>query len=146
MHSSSQAALLLLGIVIKGSRRGVRRATPPLLAAELAGYLIAISVWGYLVTHAAGFLTRLPTFMRVACSIYIANLAVLMWRTAVSLPTSARKTVGMRTLFVTTLLNPKAMLFASAIFPASAFGNPVVDDVDLRRRADSDRLSVNRLL
>ncbi|MDR5769713.1 LysE family transporter [Caballeronia sp. LZ028] len=145
MHSSSQAALLLLGIVIKGSRRGVRRATP-LMAAELAGYLIATSVWGYLVTHAAGFLTWLPTFMRVACSIYIAYLAVLMWRTAVSLPTSARKTVGMRTLFVTTLLNPKAMLFTSAIFPASAFGNPVVDDVDLRRRADSDRLSVDRLL
>ncbi|SAK82294.1 LysE family protein [Caballeronia glebae] len=139
MHSNSQATLLLLGIVIilitpgptntllatAGLRRGIRRATP-LMAAELAGYFIAISVWGYLVTHAAGFLTWLPTFMRIVCSVYIAYLAVAMWRTAVSLPTSAQRAVGMRALFVTTLLNPKAMLFASAIFPASAFGDSIV--------------------
>ncbi|SAK46666.1 LysE family protein [Caballeronia hypogeia] len=62
--------------------------------------------------------------MRIACSVYIAYLAVTMWRTAVALPSSAQKAVGMRALFVTTLLNPKAMLFASAIFPASAFAVP----------------------
>ncbi|SAK88239.1 LysE family protein [Caballeronia calidae] len=138
MHPPSQSSLLLLGIVIilitpgptntllaaAGLRRGIKRAMP-LMAAELAGYLIAISAWGYLVTHAANFLAWLPTSMRIACSVYIAYLAVAMWRAAVSLPTSAHKTAGVSALFVTTLLNPKAMLFASAIFPPSAFADPI---------------------
>lgn len=137
MLPTSKAAILLTGTLIilitpgptntllaaAGLHRGIRRSMP-LMAAELAGYSISIAAWGYLVTHAASFLAWLPTFMRIACSIYIAYLAVAMWRTAVALPSATHRAVGMRALFVTTLLNPKAMLFASAIFPASAFAGP----------------------
>jgi threonine/homoserine/homoserine lactone efflux protein len=45
-----------------------------------------------------------------------------MWRAAVSLPSSAQQVIGMRTLFVATLLNPKAILFSGTIFPIAAFG------------------------
>ncbi len=133
MLSISEASLLFAGIVVilvtpgptntllaAGLRRGVKRAMP-LMFGEFAGYLIAISVWSYVLSHAANVLAWLPGFMRIACSLYIAYLAVRMWRAAVQLPLVSDTGVGVRTLFVTTLLNPKAMLFAGTIFPAAAF-------------------------
>jgi threonine/homoserine/homoserine lactone efflux protein len=103
-----------------GLRQGVR-GSARLTAAELAGYLMSITLWGYVLAHASHFVTWLPTFVRTASILYIAYLAVRMWREAVALPSSARVAVGMRTLFVATLLNPKALLFAGTIFPAVAF-------------------------
>jgi threonine/homoserine/homoserine lactone efflux protein len=63
----------------------------------------------------------LPSLLRVAAGLYIAYLAVDMWRAAVALPESPQRTSGMRMLFVATLLNPKALLFAGTIFPPIAF-------------------------
>jgi threonine/homoserine/homoserine lactone efflux protein len=134
MLATSTIALFVLGTVLvlimpgptntllaaAGLRQGVRRSIR-LTAAELAGYLVSISLWGYLLAHAAHFVSGLPTLVRAASILYIAWLAVRMWREAIALPESARAAVGMRTLFVATLLNPKALLFAGTIFPAGAF-------------------------
>ena len=134
MFSVSAIALLAVGIVVvlitpgptntllasAGLRQGLRRSLP-LVAAELAGYLVAISVWGRFLSQAAHALPWLPALLRVAAGLYIAWLAVDMWRAAVALPDRAQRASGMRTLFVATLLNPKALLFASTIFPAAAF-------------------------
>jgi len=134
MLSTSSAALFVLGTVVvlimpgptntllaaAGLRQGVRRAAR-LTGAELAGYLVSISVWGHFLTHAANSFTWLPTLVRVASTLYIAYLAVRMWRTAVAAPASMQQSIGLRTLFVATLLNPKAILFAGTIFPAAAF-------------------------
>jgi threonine/homoserine/homoserine lactone efflux protein len=137
MLSISQAWLLMLGIVIilitpgptntllaaAGLRLGIRRAMP-LLICEFAGYLFAIGVWGVVIGHAADVLAWLPAFMRVMCSVYIAYLAVRMWRSAVALRSSSNEeAAGVRGLFVTTLLNPKAMLFAGTLFPSAAFSH-----------------------
>lgn len=136
MLSTSSAALLVLGTAVvlvmpgptntllaaAGLRQGVKRSAR-LTGAELAGYFVSISVWGHFLAQAAHSLTWLPTLVRIASSLYIAALAVRMWRAAVSLPSSAQQTIGMRTLFVATLLNPKAILFAGTIFPAAAFAN-----------------------
>lgn len=137
MLSTSQAWLFLLGISVilitpgptntllaaAGLRIGIRRAMP-LLIGEFAGYLVAIAVWGIVIARAADVLAWLPAFMRVACSVYIAWLAVKMWRSAVELrSSSAEKTVGVRGLFVATLLNPKAMLFAGTLFSPAAFSH-----------------------
>jgi threonine/homoserine/homoserine lactone efflux protein len=134
MLSSSEIALLAVGIIVvlvtpgptntllaaAGLRQGMRRSLP-LIAAELAGYLVSISVWGHFLAQAAHALPWLPSLLRVAAGVYIAYLAVDMWRAAVALPESAQQASGMRTLFVATLLNPKGLLFAGTIFPAVAF-------------------------
>jgi threonine/homoserine/homoserine lactone efflux protein len=134
MLSPSEAALLALGIIVvlitpgptntllaaAGIRQGTRRSLP-LIAAELAGYLVSISAWGRFLAHAAVALPWLPSLLRVASGVYIAYLAIDMWRAAVALPDSAQPANGSRALFVATLLNPKALLFASTIFPAAAF-------------------------
>lgn len=134
MLSATEFALLATGIVVvlvtpgptntllaaAGLRNGPRRALP-LIAAELAGYLVSISVWGRFFAHAAHAWPWLPSLLRVAASLYIAWLALDMWRQAVALPGSTQRASNVRTLFVATLLNPKALLFGGTIFPAVAF-------------------------
>ncbi|WP_429303996.1 LysE family translocator [Paraburkholderia sp. GAS199] len=136
MLSVSAVAMLAIGIVVvlitpgptntllaaAGLRQGVQRSLP-LIAAELAGYLISISVWGRFLAQAAHALPWLPSLLRVASGVYIAYLAVDMWRAAVALPVSTQRASGLRTLFVATLLNPKGLLFAGTIFPAIAFAH-----------------------
>ena len=89
MLSSSAIALLAVGIIVvlitpgptntllaaAGLRQGVRRSLP-LIAAELAGYLLSISVWGHFLARAAHALPWLPSLLRVAAGVYIAYLAV----------------------------------------------------------------------
>ncbi len=134
MLPAPAAALLALGIIVvlitpgptntllaaAGLRQGARRSMP-LIGAELAGYLVSISAWGRFLAQAAHTLPWLPTALRIASGLYIAYLAVDMWRAAVALPGSAQRTSGPRALFVATLLNPKALLFAGTIFPSAAF-------------------------
>ncbi|CAE6737686.1 LysE family translocator [Paraburkholderia domus] len=136
MLSSSAIALLAVGIIVvlitpgptntllaaAGLRQGVRRSLP-LIATELAGHLLSISVWGHFLAQAAHALPWLPSLLRVAAGVYIAYLAVDMWRAAVALPDSTQRASGKRTLFVATLLNPKGLLFAGTIFPAIAFAH-----------------------
>jgi threonine/homoserine/homoserine lactone efflux protein len=132
----SEIVLFALGIIIvlimpgptntllaaAGLRQGMKRAAP-LAAAELAGYVMSISVWGGFLANVAHSLNWLPMLVRVASCLYIAYLAIRMWRTAIAFQASPKADIGMRTLFVATLLNPKAILFAGTIFPAGAFSN-----------------------
>jgi threonine/homoserine/homoserine lactone efflux protein len=134
MLSISSAALMTLGCVVvlimpgptntllatAGLRQGMRRSAH-LTGAEFVGYLVSISAWGLFLAHAAASLTWLPALLRIASSLYLAVLAVRMWQTASAFPSTSQGAVGLRTLFVATLLNPKAILFASAIFPVVAF-------------------------
>jgi threonine/homoserine/homoserine lactone efflux protein len=134
MLSASSAALLALGIVVvlvlpgptnrllaaAGLRQGFKRSAR-LTAAKLVGYLVSISLWGHFLAQTAHSLTWLPTLIRIASSLYTGYLAIRMWRTTVTLPSSTRQATGLRTLFVATLLNPKAILFAGTIFPTGAF-------------------------
>jgi threonine/homoserine/homoserine lactone efflux protein len=134
MLSTSSAILLGLGSAIvlvvpgptntllatAGLRQGVR-GSAHLTGAEFAGYLVSISLWGCFLAHAAATLTWLPALLRLASSLYLASLSVRMWQTANAFAASAQSTIGVRTLFVATLLNPKAILFAGTIFPVAAF-------------------------
>ncbi|MFC0401677.1 LysE family translocator [Paraburkholderia rhizosphaerae] len=134
MVSNSSAVLFLTGIVVvlimpgptntllaaAGLRLGFRRAAR-LTGAELAGYLVSITLWGVSLAQVAHVSAVWPKLVRLGCCIYIAYLALRMWRSAVDLPSSSKWTIGVRTMFCTTLLNPKAILFAGTIFPAVAF-------------------------
>lgn len=134
MFTAPVVSLFIAGIVVilampgptntllaaAGLRHGFRRSAR-LTGAELAGYLVSITVWGRFLGEAAQVLPWLPGVVRIASSLYIAYLAWRMWRAAAAVPSAARQMIGMRTLFVATLLNPKGILFASAIFPSLAF-------------------------
>lgn len=92
-----------------------------LVACELGGYLIAISIWGGLFTLMIPYYPWLSTAVRIVCSCYLFYVAVLMWggtrEPSVSLPRAVTGT----TVFMTTLFNPKGLLFASTTFPPHAF-------------------------
>ena len=94
-----------------------------LIPAEAFGYLFAISAWGLLIGKVSLYMPFLPTLLKLFSAAYIIYLAIKLWRTA-SVDTGFN-TPAIRTyeLFIATLFNPKALLFASAIFPAITWRN-----------------------
>ncbi|MFL9926751.1 LysE family transporter [Herbaspirillum lusitanum] len=107
-------------LALAGLGLGVRRALP-LLAFELAGYFISISLWGILLAPVQLHYPWIATLVRIASSAYLAYTAVMVWRDARLLQTPQQKTITPGVLFVATLLNPKGLLFALVIFPAHTF-------------------------
>lgn len=95
-----------------------------LIPAEAFGYLISITLWGFLIGKISVNLPLLPTILKLFSAGYILFLALRLWRTATVSENFIQKGIRARELFVATLLNPKALLFASAIFPAIAWTNP----------------------
>lgn len=134
MFATSATLLFVLGVGIvlitpgptntllaaAGLQQGVRRALR-LAGAEVAGYVVAISIWGSFLAHAVHAWAWLPSLVRMASCFYVAYLAVRMWRTTLAIEAASPMTIGPCTLFVATLLNPKAILFAGTIFPSTAF-------------------------
>ena len=105
-----------------GLERGAKGALP-LIACELLGYLIAISVWGAVLAPLQSSYPWVAILARAASSLYLIYIAVMVWRAASVLQTSGQRSVGPHSLFVATLLNPKALLFSSAIFPVLSPSN-----------------------
>lgn len=105
-----------------GLAQGVKRALP-LIAFELGGYCIAISGWGIFLATLEPYYPWLSTVSRVACSCYLLYVAIKIWCSTENFPMTGSRTIGPVTVFVTTVLNPKGLLFASAIFPPPAFDN-----------------------
>lgn len=102
-----------------GAQRGVRRSLH-LVAGELGGYAIAITVWIEIVGAAAA---REPMVGVVAKLVAVAFLywsAWQLWRNAGNADLG-QKGITLGRVFVTTLLNPKALVFAFAIFPTLSF-------------------------
>lgn len=105
-----------------GLGQGLRRALP-LIAFELAGYLIAISGWGVFLTSMEQYYPWLSAAVRTACSGYLLHVAVKIWLSTGKPRISESRVIGPVTVFATTTLNPKGLLFASTIFPLHAFDN-----------------------
>jgi hypothetical protein len=94
----------------------VRRSLP-LLCAELAGYPAAIAGYAVILGPALASRPELTVVLRAGCVAYLIWAALSLWR----LPEASRADpVGFDTVLVTTLLNPKAFIFAFTIIPASA--------------------------
>jgi threonine/homoserine/homoserine lactone efflux protein len=103
-----------------GIQVGIRKSFR-LIPSEAFGYLIAITAWGFLIGKVSTQLPLLPTILKLFSASYIIYLAIKLWRTANVEVSFNQPTIRARELFVATLLNPKALLFASAIFPAIAW-------------------------
>lgn len=92
-----------------------RRGAVTLIVAELLGYGAAIMVLTSAGTLAVGLHPLLAASLRLACGIYVAWIALTLWRGGAA--AARRRAIGPRQLFLTTLLNPKAALFAFVILP-----------------------------
>ena len=92
-----------------------------LIPFELAGYVVAISVWGYGMAQMTAQWPQLPTLMKAISAVYLAFLAMRLWQTASTSANGFTGRISAPHLFVATLLNPKALLFATAVFPVVAW-------------------------
>lgn len=103
----------LMGVA--GAQAGLGRVMR-LLPAELLGYLTAILPLAWL---GAGVLEQWPVaaiLLKLAAALWVMVLAVRLW----GLPGGGTEAgaVGVRRIYVTTLLNPKALIFGLILLPA----------------------------
>ncbi|MBP0598220.1 LysE family transporter [Herbaspirillum sp. LeCh32-8] len=107
-------------LAIAGLGLGLRRALH-LLAFEFSGYFLSISAWGLLLAPLQSQHPWMSPVVKIASSCYLAYTAVKVWRDARLLQTPQQRAITPRMLFIATLLNPKALLFALVLFPAHSF-------------------------
>jgi threonine/homoserine/homoserine lactone efflux protein len=101
-----------------GASAGVRRSLP-LITAEAAGYTISILTLGLVLGPIVAGAPLLAAALRVAVGLYLLLLALRLWRrSGVAMASGA--VVTPRQVFVTTLLNPKAIVFALGVVPFEA--------------------------
>lgn len=107
-------------LATSGAGVGVARSLP-LLAAELGGYLLSILL---LRSVLGPFMQAVPIaamVLRLVVSAYLICLACMLWRHGAH---ADRAPVSFRGVLITTLLNPKAVIFAFTLLPLqlAAFG------------------------
>lgn len=88
-----------------------------LVPAETLGYLVSITLWGVLIGSVSGKYPAIPSILKLFSASYILFLAFKLWKNTSDDLAQAVVGIRARELFCATLLNPKALLFASAIFP-----------------------------
>jgi threonine/homoserine/homoserine lactone efflux protein len=99
-----------------GALSGIRRASV-LLVGEIVGYLTTITL---LLTALGPIINAQPmvaTIVKLLVAGYVAWAAVRLWRRGAVATGAPQQAVTIRQVLVTTLLNPKALVFAFSIFP-----------------------------
>ena len=89
-----------------------------LLPAEIGGYLVAIGFLTQVVRPLVAGFPTLPLIVRTLAAGYLVWLAFRLWRDPRSATeVSSNSPIKIADVFLTTLLNPKALIFAFVIFP-----------------------------
>ena len=101
-------------LATSGAAVGVRRSLV-MLVGELGGYLISIAVLRIVLGPVIAAQPAVGIMLKVAVALYLAWIAYKLWTRSAAL--TADSTVTLRAVFVTTLLNPKALVFAFGIIP-----------------------------
>ncbi len=102
-------------LATSGATVGVRRSLG-LLAGELGGYLISIAALRLVLGPVIAAQPMLGIGLKFAVALYLGWIALQLWTRSASL--AGEGAVSLRAVFVTTLLNPKALVFAFGIIPA----------------------------
>lgn len=89
-----------------------------LLPAELGGYLAAILPLVWLGAEMLGQWPALAVLLKIAAAGWVMLLAARLW--GLRGAGAAAEQVSARRVFVTTLLNPKALIFGLVLLPAPA--------------------------
>ena len=103
-------------LAASGAAAGVTRSLK-LLLAENAGYLISISILAVALGPLVAAKPALALAIRLAAAAWLTGCAVQLWAEAGRGFGVADASITMTRVFVTTLLNPKALIFAFVIFP-----------------------------
>jgi threonine/homoserine/homoserine lactone efflux protein len=103
-------------LAASGAAVGLRRSMG-LVPAEIGGYLVAIGCLLVVVAPLTAASPLLPIAAKFLASIWLAWSALVLWRSGGREIAEASAPATPARLFVTTLLNPKALVFAFVIFP-----------------------------
>ena len=98
-----------------GAMLGIRRALP-LLAGELGGYLLGITAIRIVLAPLVQSTPALGIAVKVAVALYLIWLAIKVWRSAGRVAVTGAP-VTILDVFVTTLFNPKGLIFALTVIP-----------------------------
>jgi threonine/homoserine/homoserine lactone efflux protein len=109
-------------LAVSGAVGGVRRSLP-LLLAEVSAYLLSIGAFVFLVGPVVASRPTLVLGLKLLAALYLARAALLLWREASAL-LAGPEAVPFRRVFLTTLLNPKALVFAFGILPSDLATSP----------------------
>lgn len=102
---------------------GGRRDGLALVGAVVAGYVTSVSILRLVGTPVLAELPAVAPLLRLALAGWLLFLGCCLWRRP---PTESGRGIGPRAVFLATLLNPKAAVFAFALWPTHA-GAPVID-------------------
>lgn len=105
-------------LATSGATVGIRRSLA-LIPAETAGYLISILTLGLVLGPIVAANPMVALALRTAVGLYLLWLAVKLWRKG-GLMLGTGRVVTPPQIFVTTLLNPKAIVFALGVVPFGA--------------------------
>lgn len=108
-------------LFVSGVSRGFQ-ASLRLTLAEVVAYLISISLLILILEPATRTHSTVSQLIRVLCSIYLAYLALWLWRSGGHAAPDTHP-ITFRRVFLTTLMNPKNLIFAFGIFPAALTGS-----------------------
>ncbi|NEX45744.1 LysE family translocator [Pseudotabrizicola algicola] len=103
-------------IGLAGARHGLARVIG-LVPAELAGYLAAILPAALVGAQVLSAFPALSVALKLAAALWVMILAVKLWRSSAS-AAAAGQTLTAGRIFVTTALNPKALVIALVLLPA----------------------------
>lgn len=103
-----------------GALNGVRRSLH-LLGAELVAYLIAIFAIRAVLAPLLHDIPAISITIKLVVAAYLLWLAVKLWRQKLVASETAQP-VRFRNVFITTLLNPKGIIFALTLIPREAPG------------------------
>lgn len=106
-------------LAMTGASAGLRRSLR-LVPAELAGYLTSIVTLSLVVGPALAGQPGLQRGLRAASACVLALVALRLWRSAGA---ARGEPIGPRALFLTTLSNPKALVFTFVIIPHAGTGD-----------------------
>jgi len=102
-------------LATSGATVGVRWSLV-MLVGELGGYLISIAILRIVLGPVIAAQPMVSIVLKVAVAAYLAWIAWKLWARSAAL--TGDGAVTLRAVFVTTLLNPKALVFAFGIIPA----------------------------
>ena len=102
-------------LATSGATGGFMRSLP-LILAEFCGYSLAILAMALLIAPLLQVSPLISVVLRLACGAYLIWSAVELWREGSDALTSSEP-VSFRRVFLATLLNPKAIVFALVIIP-----------------------------
>lgn len=107
-------------LAASGAARGWRDSSP-LLAAEIGGYVTSISAQMLVLGPVLAARPHWAAALKLAAAGWVAWCGWRMWRQSARTIQAVAPPVGFRQVLFTTLINPKAVIFALVVFPAQPY-------------------------